>query len=113
MKVLVIAPHPDDEIIGVGGTIAKRVKSGDSVYVCIVTKGIPPLFDSKFIEQTDRAAFEELIQASSLPYFTTDIAINDYIMPKDRVPIPILDSEVNVTFLLFLKKVKSRSFPNC
>lgn len=58
MKVLVIAPHPDDEIIGVGGTIAKRVKSGDSVYVCIVTKGIPPLFDSKLIEQGRRECKE-------------------------------------------------------
>lgn len=51
MKVLIIAPHPDDEIIGVGGTIAKRTKAGDDVYVCIVTKGSYPLFDSKFIEQ--------------------------------------------------------------
>lgn len=51
MRVLVIAPHPDDEIIGVGGTIAKRVQAGDEVYVCIVTKGIEPLFREKFIEQ--------------------------------------------------------------
>lgn len=54
MKVLVIAPHPDDEIIGVGGTIAKRVNAGDKVYVCVVTKGGPPLFDQKFIEQGRR-----------------------------------------------------------
>lgn len=33
MNVLVIAPHPDDEIIGVGGTIAKRIAQGDNVYV--------------------------------------------------------------------------------
>lgn len=51
MKVLIIAPHPDDEIIGVGGTIAKRTVAGDEVYVCIVTKGIPPIFDEAFIEQ--------------------------------------------------------------
>lgn len=51
MIVLVIAPHPDDEIIGVGGTIAKRVKTGDEVYVCIVTKGVEPIFSKKYVEQ--------------------------------------------------------------
>lgn len=51
MKVLVIAPHPDDEILGVGGTMAKRAASGDEVYVCVVTKGCPPLFNKEFIEQ--------------------------------------------------------------
>jgi LmbE family N-acetylglucosaminyl deacetylase len=51
MKVLVIAPHPDDEIIGVGGTIAKRTLAGYEVYVCIVTKGCLPLFEENFIEQ--------------------------------------------------------------
>ncbi|MDE6784687.1 MAG: PIG-L family deacetylase [Ruminococcus sp.] len=51
MNILVIAPHPDDEIIGVGGTIAKRVLAGDCVYVCVVTKGMPPLFNEGFIEQ--------------------------------------------------------------
>lgn len=50
MKVLVIAPHPDDEIIGVGGTIAKRANAGDNVYVCIVTKGQEPVFKKEYIE---------------------------------------------------------------
>ena len=58
MKVLVIAPHPDDEIIGVGGTIAKRTASGDEVYVCVVTKGVPPIFDIEFIEQDRRECRE-------------------------------------------------------
>lgn len=51
MRVLVLAPHPDDEIIGVGGTIAKRTKAGDEAYVCIVTKGQNPMFSSELIEQ--------------------------------------------------------------
>lgn len=49
MTVLVIAPHPDDEVIGVGGTIAKRVKDGDKVVVCICTKGIHHMFSPEII----------------------------------------------------------------
>lgn len=36
MKVLVIAPHRDDEFLGVGGTILKHKAAGDHVTVCIV-----------------------------------------------------------------------------
>lgn len=58
MNVLVIAPHPDDEILGVGGTIAKRVSSGDNVYICIVTKGCEPIFTEEFIERGRKEARE-------------------------------------------------------
>ena len=52
MNVLVIAPHPDDEILGVGGTIAKHSDRGDKVFVCIVTKGFAPLFVLESVERT-------------------------------------------------------------
>lgn len=39
MKVLVFAPHNDDEVLGVGGTIAKYADEGHEVYVCEVTSG--------------------------------------------------------------------------
>lgn len=58
MRVLILAPHPDDEIIGVGGTIAKRAKAGDEVYVCIVTKAQPPMFSVEFVEQGRRECRE-------------------------------------------------------
>ena len=58
MKVLIISPHPDDEIIGVGGTIAKRCKNGDEVYVCIVTKGVEPLFPEELVNRTRAEARE-------------------------------------------------------
>lgn len=37
MKVLVFAPHPDDEILGCGGMMTKHIARGDDVYVCIAT----------------------------------------------------------------------------
>ncbi len=39
MNILIIAPHPDDEVLGCGGTIAKHVTAGDKVHLCIMTKG--------------------------------------------------------------------------
>lgn len=38
-NVLVIVAHPDDEVLGMGGTIAKLVKNGCEVNVLIVTDG--------------------------------------------------------------------------
>ena len=37
MKILVISPHPDDEILGCGGTILKHKDIGDKIYWLIVT----------------------------------------------------------------------------
>jgi LmbE family N-acetylglucosaminyl deacetylase len=36
-NVIVISAHPDDETLGVGGTILKHVANGDNVYWLIVT----------------------------------------------------------------------------
>ena len=58
MKVLVIAPHADDEVIGVGGTISKRNNAGDEVYVCIVTRGYEPLYSDKYVEQCKHEALQ-------------------------------------------------------
>ena len=62
MKVLVIAPHPDDEVLGAGGTIAKHAAQGDDVYVAIVTKGCQPIFSDESVQKV-RA---ECIEADSL-----------------------------------------------
>ena len=40
MKILVYAPHNDDEVLGVGGTMAKLAAQGHEVYVCEVTRGL-------------------------------------------------------------------------
>ena len=56
MNVLVIAAHPDDEILGVGGTILKHKAKGDSVSVCIVTKAYPPEWGADYINEKVKEA---------------------------------------------------------
>ena len=53
---------------------------------------------SKFLVQTDRAAFDELVRASSLPCFTTDYIRQNQAIYKGRVHIPLTDPEADVTF---------------
>jgi LmbE family N-acetylglucosaminyl deacetylase len=59
-RLLVVAAHPDDEVLGMGGTLAKAVKSGAKVTVLFLGEGISARFpvgqyDSiEFKEQTGR-----------------------------------------------------------
>lgn len=51
MRILVIAPHMDDEVLGVGGTIARHVAEGDDVFVCFIAHRI---YNHTFDPEKDR-----------------------------------------------------------
>lgn len=38
--IVVVAAHPDDEILGCGGTMARHARAGDAVHVLIMAEGI-------------------------------------------------------------------------
>lgn len=55
--VLVVGAHPDDEVLGVGGTIAKHEDAGDEVHILIVTEGTTQQYeDENLIDQKKAAA---------------------------------------------------------
>ena len=55
-RIFVIAPHPDDEVLGPGGTLLKAIKGGSRVRVLYLTKGRPALAETVVSEATRSAA---------------------------------------------------------
>jgi LmbE family N-acetylglucosaminyl deacetylase len=51
-RILVVAPHPDDETLGAGGTIAKFVEQGHDVSVLVVSGHLPPVYSRDDYEIT-------------------------------------------------------------
>ena len=58
-KVLVIAAHPDDEVLGVGGTVAKLTAQGVECHLLIVT-------DGSSSQYRDSDHLHEIIEAKKL-----------------------------------------------
>ena len=54
MNVLCIAPHPDDETLGCGGTLLRHIEDGDAVHWLIVTAAGAPAFDEDYAAAQNR-----------------------------------------------------------
>ena len=59
---------------------------------------------SRFLVQTDRFDFDELMSSSILPCFVSDVTIQSDGQPENRVVIPILDPEASVSYYTVCKK---------
>jgi LmbE family N-acetylglucosaminyl deacetylase len=52
-KILVVCAHPDDEVLGCGGTLAKAVKLGIEVNVMFIGEGVSARFDENSLMGAD------------------------------------------------------------
>ena len=68
MRVLAIAPHPDDETLGCGGTLLSHRQKGDTVSWLIVTRGHEPQWSKQVLAQKEEeiAAVNEAYGFASL-----------------------------------------------
>lgn len=55
-RILVVAAHPDDEVLGCGGTIARFVALGHQVRVMFLAEGITARYDPPEFERPDVVA---------------------------------------------------------
>ena len=56
--ILIIAPHPDDEILGLGGTISKLSSQGHKVTVLTVSGHLPPFYKKEVFVEHKRQTIE-------------------------------------------------------
>ncbi len=46
MRVLAVAAHPDDELLGLGATLAKHAAAGDDVWAVVVSEGASSRYEA-------------------------------------------------------------------
>jgi LmbE family N-acetylglucosaminyl deacetylase len=90
MRILAIAPHPDDETLGCGGTLLKHKADGDTTAWLIVTKGHEPQWSAQTLEQKEHEiekvqsayGFEQVFRGG-LPTIKLDS------LPLEQLMLPI------------------------
>jgi len=91
-KNLIIAAHPDDEIIGCGGTAARLIKEGQQVYTLILGEGITARDKKRSSEKREseiKLLKQQVVEANKI-IGVTDVFAYDF--PDNRFDtVPLLD----------------------
>jgi LmbE family N-acetylglucosaminyl deacetylase len=71
MRVLVLAAHPDDEVLGMGGTIAWHAERGDALRIVVVTDGSSTQYPDDADTRTRKE--QEAVRAAA------ELGVSDYV----------------------------------
>ncbi|ADQ79102.1 LmbE family protein [Paludibacter propionicigenes WB4] len=101
-NILIIAPHPDDEILGCGAVMRKHVLEGDDVYVIIMTNahvGDPELYKEEVVASVRSEALEahELLGVKKTIFFDFPApALDQFPKYKMSAKVSATISEYNI-----------------
>ncbi|HAC64474.1 MAG TPA: PIG-L family deacetylase [Cyanothece sp. UBA12306] len=98
LRMLVIAPHPDDEILGVGGTMSRFASKGGEVTVLTVAAHMPPLYTEEIHQQT----VAEAHKAHKLVGVKESIFLDKPAVLLSQIPVP----EFNQSIFEVVRKIK-------
>src|SRR4051812_37714177 len=117
-KLLVVAPHPDDEILGCGGLIKKIKDAGGKVYVLFLTVGTTADY-SRSGKSTDEERIQEIENvAKYLDFDGFEIAFpgNEYHLRLDTLPqkdvIGAIEKNTSVSIDVIKPTIIATTHPN-
>jgi N-acetylglucosamine malate deacetylase 1 len=97
-KILVIAPHPDDEVLGPGGTLLRRKAEGATIAWLIVTTITA---DTGWSEEKIRQRADEIKRVTSLFGFDSVFELNFPTTQLDRASMGDLVTGISNVFKKF------------
>lgn len=97
-RTIIVAPHPDDEVLGVGGTLLRRKAEGARVAWLIATAAT---VQSGWGEEKIRQRVDEVKRVTKLFGFDDVFTLNFPTTQLDRVPMSDLVAGISDVFKAF------------
>ena len=107
-SVLVVSAHPDDEVLGCGGTIARHADCGDDVHVLIVAEGSTSRLKERNRTQSQHelSALAKAAQMASSILGASDLELLN--LPDNR-----LDSMDRLDLIKCIEESVDKYLPEC
>ncbi len=91
-KILVVAAHPDDEVLGCGGTIARLTSEGSNVYTLILGEGVTSRDRKRDLAKRENEIAELKKQAENANRILGVKKVYTFDFPDNRFDsVPLLD----------------------
>jgi LmbE family N-acetylglucosaminyl deacetylase len=98
-SALIIAAHPDDEVLGCGGTIAKLADDGFKVHVAFLADGVLSRLGEKAAQQLELASRRSAAQTACEILGVKSVSFGDF--PDNRMDtIPLIEIAQAVEMLV-------------
>jgi N-acetylglucosamine malate deacetylase 1 len=101
LSILVIGPHPDDQELGMGGTILRLVSQGHRVAIVDMTNGEPTPLGSPEIRARESAAAAKILGVTRTQVGLTNREVVHNLESRHRVAAVIRQHRPEVIFLPF------------
>ena len=105
-KVVVIAAHPDDEVLGCGGTIAKHSFCKDQVHILFLSNGVASRFEKEATEQNNIESQARLEMAHNANKILGTTSLDFLYYPDNR-----MDSVDRLDIIKSIEKFLSKHQP--